>query len=73
MRRTENRFDRVCRRLAEIAKSRLTPTLKRLAWQRFQQTGELPTEPEVKTLIEHLRDAEGEFEELHRPAPVGEE
>ncbi|NLH41513.1 MAG: hypothetical protein GX448_06700 [Planctomycetes bacterium] len=70
--RASNRFDRVCRRLAEIAKSRLTPLLKRMAWQRFQADGTMPTDPALRDLVERLRDAKNEFREIHQPAPTGD-
>ena len=71
--RASNRFDRVCRRLEEIRRASLTPAVKREAYRRFLETGELPDDPTLKDLVEHLRDAETELEILHRLAPVGQE
>ena len=70
--RASNRFDRMRRRLEEIHRASLTPAAKRAAWAEFQATGRLPDDPDLRDLIEHLRDFSAGLETLHRLAPAGD-
>jgi len=69
MRRAADRFGRLRRRLEWIRAASLTPERKRLAWGTFQATGQLPDDPDLRELAEHLRDAEQQCDQIHQPAP----
>ncbi len=73
MKRTENRFDRLRRRLAEIHRARLTPAAKRAAWADFQGSGRLPDDPDLRSLCEKLQQAQTEFDQIHTLAPASSE
>lgn len=72
MGRPADRFRRMQKHLEEIRRASLTPAVKREAYRRFLETGELPDDPDLRELVEHLRDATAQLETLHQPAPTGD-
>ncbi len=70
MRRSVDRFAQIRRRLEAIHAATLTPARKREAWAKYLEDGILPADPALRNLVEHLRNAEIEFDQIHQPAPV---
>ena len=60
-----NRLSRIVDRLSQIRKSLLTPQRYREAWSRFQKSGELPEDRDLRSQVERLREFEQEVDRIH--------